>query len=184
MTEKPAQFRFAREKPGLPGDETWAITHDSISEPTACEVSIRVHYVSVDPGMKGWITNARSYIDAVQPGDVMRGFGVAEVTASAHENFAVGDFCTGFTGIQTHATVTPVKLRKIDPKSCAVVAISGWARYDRFHRLFRLAGHWATKGRRHRRGVISGRSGWPHSGANRQTEGLPCGGYRGRPRKV
>ena len=116
MTEKPAQFRFAREKPGLPGDETWAITHDSISEPTACEVSIRVHYVSVDPGMKGWITNARSYIDAVQPGDVMRGFGVAEVTASAHENFAVGDFCTGFTGIQTHATVTPVMLRKIDPK--------------------------------------------------------------------
>ena len=57
MTEKPTQFRFARETPGLPGDETWVITHDSISEPAAGEVSIRVHYVSVDPGMKGWITN-------------------------------------------------------------------------------------------------------------------------------
>ena len=153
MTEKPAQFRFAREKPGLPGDETWAITHDSISEPTACEVFYKGALCVRRPRYEG-LDHQRQELYRC------RATGRCHARNSASPRSRppptrILRWATSvpvFTGIQTHATVTPVMLRKIDPKVAPFVAISGWARYDRFHRLFRLAGHWATKGRRHRRG--------------------------------
>lgn len=114
MTSEITQVRFAKEADGLPTADTWQLTHDKLPSPQEGEISVKIHYVSVDPAMKGWITNKRSYIDSVRLGDVMRGFGVAEVIESNSEEYEVGDFCTGFTGIQTHATLGKGFLRKID----------------------------------------------------------------------
>jgi len=66
--------------------------------------------------MKGWISKKKSYIEPVELGDVMRGFGVAEVIESRSDYYQVGDFCTGFTGIQTHGVFNSRELRKIDGK--------------------------------------------------------------------
>ncbi|MBY6191102.1 NADP-dependent oxidoreductase [Microbulbifer agarilyticus] len=116
MNEHVTQVRFAKPATGLPTAETWAFSHDPLPEPKEGEVSIRLHYLSIDPAMKGWITNKRSYIESVPLGEVMRGFGVGEVIASRTDYFQVGDFCTGFTGIQTHATLDGRTLRKVDPQ--------------------------------------------------------------------
>lgn len=116
MSEPVTQVRFAKEAVGLPTTDTWQITHDPIAAPEDGEISVKIHYVSIDPAMKGWISKKKSYIEPVELGEVMRGFGVAEVTASRSDYYHVGDFCTGFTGIQTHATVNSRMLRKIDPK--------------------------------------------------------------------
>lgn len=115
MTDSITQVRFAKETAGLPTADTWQFTHDALPDPQEGEISIKTHYVSVDPAMKGWITDKKSYIEPVKPGEVMRGFGVAEVIASRSDYYQVGDFCTGFTGIQTHATLNGRMLRKIDP---------------------------------------------------------------------
>lgn len=114
MSNQPTQIRFAAPAKGIPGRDTWAITHDAVPEPEDGEVTIKLHYLSIDPAIKGWITDKKSYVEAVKLGDVMRGFGVAEVVASRSDYFKVGDFCTGFTGIQTHATLNSRALRKID----------------------------------------------------------------------
>jgi NADPH-dependent curcumin reductase CurA len=119
------QIRFAKSAIGIPSAETWAFTHDPIAEPQDGEISIKLHYLSVDPAMKGWITNKKSYIEPVKLGEVMRGFGVAEVTASRSDFYQVGDFCTGFTGIQTHATLSGRLLRKIDPSFAPLTRFMG-----------------------------------------------------------
>lgn len=114
MSEQVTQVRFAKEAEGLPTAETWQFTHDEIPAPQEGEIFVKIHYVSVDPAMKGWISKKKSYIEPVELGEVMRGFGVAEVIESRSDFYQVGDFCTGFTGIQTHATVNSRMLRKID----------------------------------------------------------------------
>ncbi len=116
MSESITQVRFAKEAQGVPSADTWQFTHDDLAEPREGEISVKMHYLSIDPAMKGWITDKKSYIDAVKIGDVMRGFGVAEVIESCTDFYKPGDFCTGFTGIQTHATFNSRMLRKIDPK--------------------------------------------------------------------
>ena len=115
MSMQPTQIRFVQPTEGVPDKDTWAITHDAVPEPRDGEITVKLHYVSIDPAIKGWITDKKSYIEAVKPGEVMRGFGVAEVIASQSDYYKVGDFCTGFTGIQTHATMDSRQLRKIDP---------------------------------------------------------------------
>jgi NADPH-dependent curcumin reductase CurA len=125
MDSSITQIRFAKPAIGIPNAETWEFTHDPIATPEDGEISIKLHYLSVDPAMKGWITNKKSYIEPVKLGEVMRGFGVAEVTASRSDFYQVGDFCTGFTGIQTHATLSGRLLRKIDPSFAPLTRFMG-----------------------------------------------------------
>ena len=116
MTIATTQVRFVKECDGIPDQSTWQFSEESLLPPDDKEVNIKLHYLSIDPAMKGWITRKRSYIEPVALGDVMRGFGVAEVLESRSKFFKPGDFCTGFTGIRTHGTLNQRHLRKIDPE--------------------------------------------------------------------
>ncbi len=125
MSDRVTQVRFAQEANGIPTAENWQFTHDPIPQPEEGEISVKMHFLSVDPAMKGWITNKRSYIRPVKIGEVMRGFGVAEVTASRSDYYQVGDFCTGFTGIQTHGTFNSRHLRKVDANVAPMSSLMG-----------------------------------------------------------
>ncbi|MDB9706564.1 NADP-dependent oxidoreductase [Porticoccaceae bacterium] len=125
MTNPITQVRFAKEAVGLPTADTWQFTHDALIPPQEGEISVKMHYVSVDPAMKGWISKKKSYIEPVELGEVMRGFGVAEVIESRSDYYQVGDFCTGFTGIQTHGTFDSRALRKIDPSFAPLTRFMG-----------------------------------------------------------
>lgn len=125
MTNPITQVRFAKEAVGLPTADTWQFTHDALIPPQEGEISVKMHYVSVDPAMKGWISKKKSYIEPVELGEVMRGFGVAEVIKSRSDYYQVGDFCTGFTGIQTHGTFDSRALRKIDPSFAPLTRFMG-----------------------------------------------------------
>ena len=91
----------------------WRITHDPLRSIEEGEVLVRLDYISIDPGMRGWITNKRSYMPPVKPGGVMRAFGMGEVLESRATGLAVGDQVTGFTGVQTHGVFKQESLRKI-----------------------------------------------------------------------
>ena len=92
----------------------WRLTSNPLRSLEAGEVSVALHTVSLDPGMKGWITNKRSYMPPVKPGAVMRAFGVGEIMESRAEGLAIGDWVTGFTGVQTHGVYKAAQLSKID----------------------------------------------------------------------
>jgi hypothetical protein len=108
------QLRLAARPEGLPRDGDWELTEEAVGEPQEGEVVVRVDYLSLDPAMRGWMSDARSYVPPVGIGEVMRAGGVGEVTASHHPSLSVGDLVTGLTGVQEYATVPGQALTRID----------------------------------------------------------------------
>lgn len=110
----PTQVRLKAYPTGPVGPDTWHMTHDAPAAPGPNQVLLQIHMLSVDPGMRGWITPKRSYMPPVQPGEVMRAFGVGTVLESQSKSFVPGDVVTGFTGVQTAGVVDAMFLRKVD----------------------------------------------------------------------
>ena len=76
------QFRLAVRPVGLPKPSDWSYTEEPVGEPGDGEVLVEVQYVSLDPAMRGWMNEGRSYIPPVGIGEVMRAFAAGEVIAS------------------------------------------------------------------------------------------------------
>lgn len=109
-----SQFRLTRFRTADTGNDIFELTHDDPQSLKEGEVLVRLDWVSIDPAMSGWTTNKRSYMPPVQPGQVMRAFGVGEVTESRFDGLEPGDWITGFTGMQTEGVLKGKHLRKID----------------------------------------------------------------------
>lgn len=101
---------------GLPGPENFELVEDDAPSPADGQVLVRNHYVSVDPAMKGWISEAKNYA-SVETGATMRAFGVGEVVESRHPEFRPGDFASGMTGWQDYGIAVESQpfFRKVDP---------------------------------------------------------------------
>jgi len=109
------QFRLAARPVGLPTRETWAFEETAIPALKEGEVLVEVRYLSVDPAMRGWMNEGKSYIPPVAIGAVMRAGGVGTVTASRNPRFQPGDSVQGMLGIQSHAVSDGSGLRVVDP---------------------------------------------------------------------
>ena len=108
------QFRLAARPVGLPKPSDWQYTEEPVAEPGDGEVLVKVIYLSLDPAMRGWMNDARSYIPPVGIGEVMRAGGAGQVVTSRHAGFAEGDFVTGVTGVQQYAVAQGDGLIKVD----------------------------------------------------------------------
>ena len=109
------QFRLAARPVGMPKRSDWELTTEPVAEPGEGQVLVQVRYLSLDPAMRGWMNEGRSYIPPVGIGEVMRASGAGRVVASRHPDFAAGDDVTGILGIQEYAVVDGDKLTKVDP---------------------------------------------------------------------
>ena len=110
------QFRLAARPVGLPKRTDWKYSEEAVADPGPGQLVIKVLYLSLDPAMRGWMNDARSYIEPVKIGDVMRAGGVGRVIASANPAFAVGDHVTGMLGVQEYATSDGKGLTKVNPE--------------------------------------------------------------------
>jgi len=79
-------------------------------------VLLRTIWLSLDPYMRGRMSDAPSYAAPVPIGGVMEGGTVNEVVASNNPGFAKGDIVLARAGWQTHALSDGKGLTKIDPK--------------------------------------------------------------------
>ena len=79
------------------------------------QVLIRNSYLSLDPAMRGWMNEGKSYIEPVRLGDVMRAGGVGEVVESRNPKFQVGDFVSGMAGVQSYCVSDGRGWTKVDP---------------------------------------------------------------------
>jgi NADPH-dependent curcumin reductase CurA len=100
------QVRLASRPIGVPTAGNWQFTEESVAEPEAGGVLVKVLAISLDPAMRGWMNEGRSYIAPVALGAVMRAGGVGVVVASKHPVFAVGDFVACGTDVQEYACLT------------------------------------------------------------------------------
>jgi NADPH-dependent curcumin reductase len=110
------QVRLAARPSGLPKRSDWKFTEEPVREPGDGEVVIKILYISLDPAMRGWMNEGKSYIEPVGIGDVMRAGAVGRVIASKNPGFAIGDFVYGGLGVQEYAVANGKSLTKVDPK--------------------------------------------------------------------
>jgi NADPH-dependent curcumin reductase CurA len=109
------QFRLAARPVGLPTQSDWELTTDRVPEPGEDQVVVKVEYLSLDPAMRGWMNEGRSYIPPVGIGEVMRAIGAGRVVVSNSSELAVGDYVTGVFGVQEYAVAGARGLTKVDP---------------------------------------------------------------------
>ncbi|HJT52249.1 MAG TPA: NADP-dependent oxidoreductase [Candidatus Angelobacter sp.] len=110
------QFRLAARPVGMPKSSDWNYTQEAVRDPGPGEVLVKVLYLSLDPAMRGWMNEGKSYIEPVKIGDVMRAFGAGRVIASQNPGFAVGEHVTGVFGIQEYSISDGKGLNKADTK--------------------------------------------------------------------
>ncbi len=101
---------------GLPTPELFDVVEDDAPEPGDGEALIHNIYVTADPGMKGWISNAVNYA-SVETGATMNSFGVGVVIQSNSPDITEGDYVVANTGWQEYSVVSPdqASVRKVDP---------------------------------------------------------------------
>jgi NADPH-dependent curcumin reductase len=97
------QWRLAARPNGLPQPNDWEFHTEPVPEPGEGDVLVRIRYISLDPAMRGWMNDRRSYVPPVGLGEVMRAVGLGQVLASRHPDFEVGDHVTGVFGVQDYA---------------------------------------------------------------------------------
>jgi NADPH-dependent curcumin reductase CurA len=119
------QVRLAARPVGLPKRSDWSFTEEPVPALQQGQLLVKVTHLSLDPAMRGWMNDARSYIRPVAIGEVMRAGGVGEVTASMHPDFAVGDKVTGVFGVQQYFVSDGKGTRKIDPRLAPLTTYLG-----------------------------------------------------------
>jgi len=110
---------------GEPKLEDFRFDEQSIPDPAAGEVLLRVVYVSLDPYVRGRMNGGKSYAKPLELGDVIEGRTVARVLASRNPAFAEGDWVLSRAGWQTHALSNGDGLRKLDLNVASATAWLG-----------------------------------------------------------
>jgi NADPH-dependent curcumin reductase CurA len=100
---------------GLPKNEDWQIETVEVDQPGDGEFLAEVLYISLDPAMRGWIKEGKSYVEPVGLGEVMRAGGVAQVIESRNPAFAVGDHVVGMSGAQKFWVSNGKGVKKVYP---------------------------------------------------------------------
>ncbi|MBA3429073.1 MAG: NADP-dependent oxidoreductase [Actinobacteria bacterium] len=108
------QVTLAARPRGFPQPGDFALVETPIPEPTAGEVLVRARWLSLDPYMRGRMSETRSYAKPTGIGEVMTGQVVGEVAESEDGRFAPGDEVVGQLGWQEYAAVRGGALRRID----------------------------------------------------------------------
>src|SRR4051812_44275607 len=114
------QVRLAARPDGLPKDSDWQHTEEPVSDPGDGQMLVKNLYLSLDPAMRGWMNEGRSYIPPVGLGEVMRAGAVGVVQASNVERFGVGDYVSGTFGVQEYALSDGKGVVRVNPSLAAL----------------------------------------------------------------
>jgi len=109
------QFRLRARPVGMVQASDFELITSDVREPADGEAVVRVQYLSLDPAMRGWMNDARSYMPPVGLGEVMRAGGIGQVIASNDPALAVGATVTGLLGVQDYAVLPARHLAQVDP---------------------------------------------------------------------
>ena len=106
------QIRLASRPVGMTTRDNWQFTTEAVGEPEEGGVLVKTLSLSLDPAMRGWMNEGKSYIAPVEIGEVMRAGGIGKVVASKHAGFAPGDLVTGGLGVQEYRQFTPMEIKR------------------------------------------------------------------------
>jgi NADPH-dependent curcumin reductase len=99
---------------GAPALENFRLEERSIPIPTDGQLLLRTQYLSLDPYMRGRMSDGPSYASPVAIGDVMVGGTVSRVEMSTHKDFNIGDMVLSYNGWQDYAISDGKGLTKLN----------------------------------------------------------------------
>jgi hypothetical protein len=94
--------------------DVFDIRDEPVPEPGEGEFRVRVSHISIDPAMRGWMNEGRSYVEPVKLGDVMRAIAVGHIEASRHKKFKEGEAVSGLFGVQRYALSDGKGITRVD----------------------------------------------------------------------
>jgi NADPH-dependent curcumin reductase CurA len=125
MSSVNRQFVLASRPAGLPEESNFKLIEAPIPDLKDGDFLARAMYLSVDPYMRGRISQAKSYAAGVEIGGVMVAGGVARVVESKNPNFTPGDIVDPYMGWQEYVVSNGRGLRKLDPAVAPVSTALG-----------------------------------------------------------
>ncbi len=129
------QCRLAARPVGVPTPSDWSFVQGPAPEPQDGEFRVEVEYLSIDPAMRSWMNAGRSYVPAVEIGEVMRAAGIGRVIDSRHPDFGVDEQVYGVFGVQRYAVSDGRGVTRVDttlaaaPVHLGVLGIGGLTAY-------------------------------------------------------
>ena len=108
------QITLAARPVGFPQESDFALVESPQPEPGTGEILVRSQWLSLDPYMRGRMSEARSYAKPTAIGEVMPGQVVGEVVESGDRRYSPGDHVVGQLGWQDYAVARGSAVRKID----------------------------------------------------------------------
>ena len=105
---------------GLPEKKIWSFNEENFDlNLDENEFIIKNEFISLDPAMRGWLNDARSYIKPVDVGDVMRAGTVGKIMKSNNKYFNEGDYVSGWGGVQDYTITNGENFQKINDDKVA-----------------------------------------------------------------
>lgn len=99
---------------GKATESDFRVVETAIPRPQDGEFLVRIHYMSVDPYMRGLMADHGSYAEPVPVGGVMIGGTVGKVVESRNDDYAAGDVVFGHWGWQEYAVSNGEEAEKFD----------------------------------------------------------------------
>jgi len=124
-TDQNVQIRLASRPAGRPSASNFTIAQAPVPVPEDGQVLIRTRYLSLDPYMRGRMSDAPSYAPPVAVGGLMVGGTVGEVVSSGDDSLAPGDVVLAYTGWQRYGVAKAAMVRKLDPGVVPVTTALG-----------------------------------------------------------
>ncbi|MFS2049913.1 NADP-dependent oxidoreductase [Variovorax sp. Varisp41] len=106
------QVRLAKRPEGAATREHWRFGSEPVAQPAEGGVLVKTLSLSLDPAMRGWLNDAKSYIPPVEIGAVMRAGGIGRVIASKNPQFAVGDTVYGTLNVQEYMLIPQEEIKR------------------------------------------------------------------------
>jgi NADPH-dependent curcumin reductase CurA len=119
------QIRLASRPEGAPQPENFSHEDHAVRPPETGEVVLKTLYLSLDPYMRGRMSDVESYAEPMQLGDVMVGGTISEVVESASEALRPGQVVVAYGGWQTYSTERASSLRVLDPDQAPITTALG-----------------------------------------------------------
>jgi NADPH-dependent curcumin reductase len=124
-----------RPAPGLVTRDAFEFANEPRPEPGPNQFRIKIEFISLDPAMRGWMNDGKSYVPPVPLGSVMRAYAAGHVDVSNHPDFKVGDAVQGVIGVQHYAVSDGHGIVKVDTRQAPLerwiggLGMPGWTAY-------------------------------------------------------
>ena len=108
------QYYLASRPRGVPNEENVPCRDVPLAELGEGEVRMRNLYISLDPAIRGWMSDEPNYIEPITLGDAVRASVIGRVVASKHDDFAVGDVAMTMGAWEAYTQLPGAALNKLD----------------------------------------------------------------------